>query len=58
MKHSFVFVGEVESRHGASRPRQDTRLYTSCYGLSQGCGVRVGSRNRMFLVEIGTEVVF
>ena len=49
---------EVESRHGALRPRRDKRLYISCFGLSQGCGVRVGSRSHMFLVGVGTKVVF
>ena len=48
----------MESRHGALRPRRDKRLYISCFGLSQGCGARVGSRSRMFLVGVGTKVVF
>ena len=38
--------------------KKSTRLYISCFGLSQGCGVRVGSRSRMFLFGVGTEVVF
>ena len=57
----------MESRHSAlrqrrdfeiERSRRDTRLYISCFGLSQGCGVGVGSRSRMFLAGVETEVVF
>ena len=40
------------------RHRDETRLYISCFGLSQGCEVRVRSRSGMSLVGVGTEVVF
>ena len=40
------------------RPRRDTRLYINYFSLSQGCGVKIGSRSRMFLVGIETKVVF
>ena len=43
---------------GVSQPRRDTRLYIHCFDLSEGCGVRVGSQGRMFLVGVKTEVVF
>ena len=48
----------MESRHDTSKPRRDTRLYISCFGLSQGFGVRVGNRSRMILIGVKTEVVF
>ena len=51
-------VAKPRRNFEVSRPRRDTRLYISCFGLSQGCGVRVGSRSRMFLVGVGTEIVF
>ena len=51
---------ETETRRnfGVPRPRRGARLYVSCFSLSQGCRVKVGSRSDMFLVGVGTEVVF
>ena len=43
---------ETRQDFEVSRSRQDTRLYISCFGLSQGCKVRVGSRSRMLLAKV------
>ena len=52
------FETETKRNFGVPRPRRDTIFYISCFNLSQGCGIRVGNRSRMFLVEVETEVVF
>ena len=63
-----VLQPEVKWRRGALRARRDdsleygdrdeTRDFTCSSILSQSCGVKVGSRSRMFFLGVGTEVVF
>ena len=49
-----LWGSETETRRdfGVSRSGRERRLYISCLGLSQDCGIRVRSRSRMFLVGV------
>ena len=39
---------ETRRDFGVSRPRRDMRLYISCFGSNQSCGIRVGNRSHVF----------
>ena len=47
------FETETRRDFAVAKPRRDTRLYISCFSLSQSCGVRVGNRSRIFSVGVG-----